>query len=142
MQLSPHFSLAEFTKSYTATRLGLPNVPTQVAINNLTLLCEKVLEPVRAHFGKPIIINSGYRSFELNQAVGGKANSQHRRGEACDLEIAGVPNRELAEWIRDHLDFDQVIEEFCKADDPSAGWIHVSYSSKRNRKQYIKIGDK
>ena len=133
MQLSPHFKLAEFTKSQKAIRNGIPNRPRQNHIAALKLLCEQVLEPVRQHFGKPVFISSGYRSPELNRAVGGSTRSQHRRGEAADFEIPGVGNREVAIWIRDNIDFDQLILEGARRGNPNAGWIHVSCKATGNR---------
>jgi uncharacterized protein YcbK (DUF882 family) len=141
MKLSANFLLKEFTKSSTATRNNIENIPTENVIKNLTAICEHILEPVRAHFGKPVKINSGFRCYELNRLVGGSKNSQHMTGQAVDMEIEGVPNLELAQWIAANLEFDQLIEEFCKPNDPSAGWCHVSYVSlDKNRKQHIKIG--
>lgn len=128
MQLSPHFSLAEMTRSQTASRRGIRNVPGDAEIRALTLLCEKVLEPVRAHFGKPVIVTSGYRSPSLNTAIGGSASSQHCNGEAGDFRVLGESNRAVFEWIWHHLNYDQLIYEFGEA-----GWIHCSYSAHRMR---------
>jgi hypothetical protein len=137
MQLSEHFSLAEMTASATAVRLRDPNQPGPAAIAALQLLCAKVLEPVRVHFGKPIRINSGYRSERTNAAVGSSETSQHRRGEAADIEIEGVSNAVLARWIHDNLVFDQVILEAHRAGDPNSGWVHVSYRAGRARKSVL-----
>jgi hypothetical protein len=137
MKLSEHFSLAEMTASATAARLRDPNQPGPAAIAALQLLCTKVLEPVRAQFGKPIRINSGYRSERTNSAVGSSETSQHRRGEAADIEIEGVSNAVLARWIRDNLVFDQVILEAHRAGDPNSGWVHVSYRAGRARKSVL-----
>ncbi len=139
MKLSPHFTLLELTKSDTATRLGIDQTPPEAVLENLRRLCVKVLEPVRAHFKRPIRINSGYRSPALNKAVNGTKNSQHLMGYAADIEISGVSNLELGNWIRKNLDFDQVIFEFCKKNDPSAGWIHVSFVGEANRKAVVEI---
>ncbi|MDO8800028.1 D-Ala-D-Ala carboxypeptidase family metallohydrolase [Phenylobacterium sp.] len=122
-QLSPHFSLSEMT----VTGTGLPNVAPSQAIASLTALCVNVLEPIRAHFGKPVQVNSGYRGPAVNRAVGSKPTSQHAKGEAADIEIPGVSNLALARWIAANLKFDQLIAEAVKANDPSAGWVHVSY---------------
>ena len=103
----------------------------------MTRLCINVLEPIRAHFGKPIKIKSGYRCPALNKAVGGSANSQHLLGEAADIEISGVDNADIWRWIDENLEFDQVIAEYLKEDDGSAGWIHVSYNHYDNRKEAI-----
>lgn len=135
--LSPHFSLAELTKSQTAIRKGIPNVPGPAAVVRLRALCGAVLEPVRAHFGRPLIVGSGYRSPRLNRAIGGAAGSQHCRGEAADIEIAGVPNGDIAAWIRDHLAFDQLILEAYTPGEPASGWVHVSYRAQGCRAECL-----
>lgn len=129
VQLSPHFKLAELT----VTQQPFANVPGPAEIAALTALCVHVLEPVRKHFGKPVRVNSGYRSDRVNRAVGSSRTSQHRRGEAGDIEIDGVPNAELACWIRDNLAFDQVILEAYHPGQPNSGWVHVSYSGRSKR---------
>ena len=137
MQLSKHFKLEEFTKSMTATRRGIDNTPGAGDIKNLENICYEILEPVRAKFDKPITITSGYRSEELCEAIGSKATSQHAKGQAADFEIAGVSNLEVALWIQNNCDFDQLILEFWKDDDPNAGWIHCSFNDGSNRKQVL-----
>jgi zinc D-Ala-D-Ala carboxypeptidase len=138
MNLSANFTLKELTKSETATRLGLDNTPNTEALENLKLLCEKVLQPVRDHFGKSVTVNSGYRSPESNAAVGGSKTSDHCKGQACDLEIDGIPNPELAQWIMDNLDYTQLILEFyTPGGDPNAGWVHVSYDPNNLKKQEL-----
>jgi len=137
MKLSGHFSLAELTKSQTATRKGIDNQPTLDHIENLTELCTQVLEPTRRNFGKPMVISSGYRSEELCEAIGSSKNSQHAKGEAADFEMFGVDNKELAKYIKNNLVFDQLILEFYNPDDPSSGWVHCSYSKEENRKQSL-----
>ena len=137
MKLSGHFSLAELTKSQTATRKGIDNKPTLDHIENLTELCTHVLEPTRRNFGKPMVISSGYRSEELCEAIGSAKNSQHAKGEAADFEMFGVDNKELAKYIKNNLVFDQLILEFYNPDDPSSGWVHCSYSKEENRKQSL-----
>lgn len=139
MRLSPHFTLAEMTKSQVALRRNIRNVPGKREIENLRRLAQNVLEPVRAKFGRPFSPSSGYRSAALNAVVGSKPSSQHVRGEAVDFEIAGGPNPELAEWIRDHLAFDQLILEFHQRDEPASGWVHVSLKEKHNRGQALTI---
>lgn len=131
--LSKHFTMAEFTRSQTAIRRGINNRPTPAHLEAMKLLCERVLEPVREHFGKPVRITSGYRSAALNRKIGGSQTSQHSRGEAADFEIPGIDNRTVAKWIRDNLRFDQLILEGAKRGDPNAGWIHVSYRGDRAR---------
>ena len=116
MQLSKHFSLKEMTKSMTATRKGIDNTPGAGEIKSLGDLCYEVLEPLRAHFDKPVTITSGYRSEALCEAIGSKKTSQHAKGQACDLEIFGVPNIQTAYWLQANVDFDQLILEFYDKD--------------------------
>ena len=138
MQLSEHFNLKEFTKSETAIRKRIDNTPNLEHTNNLKIVCEKILEPVRKHFGKPVRINSGYRGPALNTAVGGSAKSQHCNGEAVDFEIDGLANPELAKWVAENCDFDQIILEFYDPKEgPNSGWVHASYSKGKNRKQKL-----
>ena len=138
MQLSKHFKLEEFTKSMTATRKGIDNTPGAGEIKNLENLCYEILEPLRAKFDKPITITSGYRSPQLSEAIGSKSTSQHCKGMASDIEIFGIPNIQTAYWIQANCDFDQLILEFYKKDDPAGGWVHVSYNEKgANRKQVL-----
>ena len=137
MQLSKHFKLEEFTKSMTAIRKGIKNEAGSGEIKNLTDLCYGVLEPVRAKFDKPIIVTSGYRSEELCEAIGSKKTSQHAKGQAVDFEIAGVSNLQVALWLTNNVDFDQLILEFWKEGEPNSGWIHCSYKEGSNRKQVL-----
>ena len=140
MQLSKHFTLQEFTKSQTATRLGLKNQPSPEHIVRLEALCENVLEPVRVFFNIPFSPSSGYRSPELCKAIGSKPTSQHARGEAVDFEVPGLSNRDVAQWIVDNLNFDQLILEFYEEGDPNSGWIHVSYvDGDKNRKEVLTL---
>lgn len=137
-RLSKNFTLEELTKSQTALIWGIDNTPSEEEIERLQLLVDNVLQPVRDHFGRPVTINSGFRCLELNRALKSKDTSQHRRGEAGDIEVPGISNIELARWIADNLEFDQLILEFYSEDDPSAGWVHVSYV-KSNRKSLLTI---
>lgn len=138
MNISKNFTLTELTKSEAASRKGLNNTPSPTEITALTELCENILEKIRDHFGKPIKINSAYRSQKVNTAIGGASTSQHCRGQAADIEITGVANAELAEWIVKNLDFDQVILEFYTQGIPDSGWVHVSYVAKgKNRKSIL-----
>lgn len=130
MKLSKNFSLSELTKSQSATRLGIDNTPTMTVIDNLQLLVDNVLQPLRDALDKPITVSSGYRSPDLNKAIGGSPTSDHTRGQAADIEVAGMSNKDLAEHIRDTLKFTQLILEFPSRNDPSAGWVHVSYNPK------------
>jgi len=136
MQLSKHFTLEEMEKSQTATRKGIKNKAGSGEIKNLGDLCYEVLEPVRAKFDKPVTITSGYRSPELSEAIGSKSTSQHCKGEAVDMEVIGVSNLQVALWIENNLDFDQLILEFWTGE-ANSGWIHVSYKDGSNRKQVL-----
>ena len=142
MQLSKHFTLEEMEKSQTATRKNIKNKAGAGEIKNLGDLCYEVLEPVRAKFDKPITITSGYRSPALCEAIGSKATSQHTKGEAADFEIAGISNLQVAYWIQSNTDFDQIILEYWKQDDPNAGWIHCSFKEGSNRKQVLTFDGK
>ena len=136
MRLSENFTLAEFTKSQTATRRGIDNTPEGEHMEAAKALFENVVQPVRDQFGVTVI-NSGYRGPELNEAVGGSSNSQHCKGEAVDIECPGTANYELAKWIEDNLDFDQLILEFYTPGIPDSGWVHVSYKPEGNRKSVL-----
>jgi zinc D-Ala-D-Ala carboxypeptidase len=136
MKLSENFTMAEFTKSQTAERKGIDNTPEGDHLDAAVSLFENVVQPVRDHFG-PTVINSGYRSPELNEAVGGSSRSQHCKGEAVDIEVPGVPNAELAVWIRDNLEFDQLILEFYTSGIPDSGWVHVSYKADGSNRRSI-----
>mgnify|MGYP006239876589 FL=1 len=141
MKLTENFTLQELIKSQTALRKGINNKPASPDIVvNLQTLCEKVLQPVREHFGKPVTVNSGYRCTKLNKAIGSSSKSQHTKGLAADIEIPGVSNKELAEYIESNLPFDQLILEFYNGVDPNSGWVHVSYvDDDKNRKQTLTI---
>jgi zinc D-Ala-D-Ala carboxypeptidase len=137
MNLSANFSLHELTKSETALRMGFDNSPDDEATENLRLLCEKVLQPVRDHFGKGVKVNSAYRSPESNAAVGGSKTSDHCKGMAADIEIPGVANAELAQWIMDNLEYTQLILEFYTPGIPDSGWVHVSYDPANLKNQEL-----
>lgn len=141
MMLSEHLDLIEVTRSETAKRKNVSNQPTPEHTENLKKLAENIFEPIRKHFNKPIFISSGYRSKELNTAIGGSLTSQHCKGEAIDIDMdgssGGVTNAMVFNYIKDHLNFDQLIWEFGNATAPD--WVHVSYSSSgRQRKQILK----
>jgi zinc D-Ala-D-Ala carboxypeptidase len=141
MKLSEHLDLSEVTRSESAKRKGISNMPTEAHIANFKLLAEKIFEPIRTHFRCPIIISSGYRSKELNAAIGGSLTSQHCSGKAIDIDMDGTPNgvtnRMVFDYIKDNLDFDQLIYEFGDSNNPD--WVHVSYeSSGKQRKQILK----
>jgi hypothetical protein len=139
MKLSEHFALSEFLYSKIADRNGIDNTTSdQQIIDNLTLLCMNVLEPIRNKFGV-VHISSGYRCLQVNRILKSQDTSQHVKGEAADLYVDTASKLELARWIRDNLTFDQVILEFVNPSIPSSGWVHVSYSRTRNRKQALTI---
>jgi len=137
MKLSANFTLSELTKSQLATRHGIPNEPKPDHIDNLKALCINVLQPIRSEFEKPVIISSGYRSPELCIKIGSSINSQHAKGEAADFEIHSVSNHDLAVWIKNNLEFDQLILEFHNKEEPNSGWIHCSYSTTENRNESL-----
>ena len=138
MKLTENFSLTELTKSQTAERKGIDNTPSPTHQENLKSLCTAILQPVRDHFSQVVTISSGYRSPELCTAIGSKTTSQHARGEAADFEIFEISNKELADYINENLDYDQLILEYWKEEDPNSGWVHCSYTSEGNRKQYLR----
>jgi zinc D-Ala-D-Ala carboxypeptidase len=136
-QLTKNFSLAELTKSETALRHDMDNTPGPVEIANLTELAGKVLQPVRDHFAKGVKVNSGFRHPDVNAKVGGSKTSDHCKGQAADIEIPGVANAELAEWVKDNLEFTQLILEFYTPGIPDSGWVHVSYDPANLKKQVM-----
>ena len=138
MQLSKNFNLVEMTKSQTATRKGIDNTPSAEHQGNLQSLCMHVLQPIRDHFSQVVTVSSAYRSPELCLAIGSKTTSQHAKGEAADFEIFGVSNKELADYINENLEYDQLILEYWTESDPNSGWVHCSYSEGNNRNQYLK----
>ena len=137
MNLTKNFTLAEMTKSETALRLGLDNEPNEQQLAALTTLCEKVLQPVRDYYGMGVKVNSALRTLPVNRAIGSGDSSHHVRGMAADIEIPGIPNAELAEWIAEHLEFTQLILEFYTPGVPDSGWVHVSYVPEDLKKQVL-----
>ena len=138
MKLSDNFSLIEFTKSQTAERKGIENTPNELHTIAMEALCHNILERVRSAFAKPVMINSGYRSPALCEAIGSKSTSQHCNGEAADIEIYGVSNYDLAKYIENNLNFDQLILECWDGIEPNSGWVHVSYvDDTTNRKDVL-----
>tara|TARA_R100001129_G_scaffold53690_1_gene36854 strand:- start:228 stop:707 length:480 start_codon:yes stop_codon:yes gene_type:complete len=131
MKLSKNLSLAEVTKSITAKRLGINNVPDdEWIVENLKSIAEHIFQPLRNAFGCPIYVSSGYRSPELNRAIGGSLRSQHMEGRALDLDAdvyGKCTNSEIFNWIRENVEFDQMVWEFGDSDNPD--WVHVSYVS-------------
>jgi zinc D-Ala-D-Ala carboxypeptidase len=126
-QLTTNFSLHELTKSETALRLNMANEPGLVEIANLTTLAKEILQPVRDKYGKGVKVNSGFRHPEVNAKVGGSKTSDHCKGQAADIEIPGIANYELADYIAKNYKFTQVILEFYTQGIPDSGWVHVSY---------------
>jgi zinc D-Ala-D-Ala carboxypeptidase len=140
MKLSTHLDLSEVTRSDFAKRKGIKNMPNPEQTENLITLVNKVFEPIRVHFGVPIFISSGFRSKNLNTAIGGSLTSQHCKGEAIDIDMdgssSGVTNAMVFNFIKDNLKFDQLIWEFGDANNPD--WVHVSYSEGKNRNQLLR----
>ena len=135
-KISKHVSYKEGVRSITALRLGLNNDPSDTHLQNMKLLSEKIFEPLRIYVGGPIKINSFYRGPELNKAIGGSSKSQHCHGQAMDIDdtYGVMSNATMYNWIKDNLDFDQMIWEF--GDDKNPNWVHVSYvdpGANRNR---------
>lgn len=141
MKLSEHLDLSEVIRSESAKRNGLSNMPIEAHIKNLKLLAENIFQPIRNNFRCPIHISSGYRSIELNKAIKGSLTSQHCTGEALDIDMDGTPNgvtnKMIFDYIKDNLEFDQLIWEFGDNNNPD--WVHVSYESTgKQRKQVLK----
>ena len=139
MKISKHISYKEGVKSNTATRLGLDNTPGDYELGNMTLIAERLFEPLRAWVGGPVKINSFYRSKELNLAIGGSQRSQHCEGRAIDLDdtFGHKTNAEMFYYIKENLNFDQMIWEFGSDNNPD--WVHISYVSEdQNRNRCLK----
>jgi len=138
-RISKHISYKEATFSQTATRKNIDNTPNEEVLCRMKAVAENIFEPLRAHVGGPIKINSFYRSINLNVAIGGAKSSQHTRGEAIDIDdtFGHMSNKDMFEFIKDELDFDQLIWEF--GDDNNPAWLHVSYvSNENNRRRVLK----
>ena len=136
--ISKHISNKEGVYSRTALRRGIDNTPTKDHEKNMVELAENIFEPLRMYVGGPIKINSFYRSPELNKAIGGSSKSQHCNGQAIDIDdtFGRMTNAEMFRFIKDHLDFDQMIWEF--GDDENPNWVHISYVGKENRNRCLK----
>jgi hypothetical protein len=133
-KISKHISYAEGVKSKTASRLGIDNTPDEDQLEAMGVVARKVFEPVRVEYNTPIAVTSFFRSKSLNEAIGGSNTSQHCTGEAIDIDAhiyGGVTNKEIFDYIKDNLVYDQLIWEFGTDDEPD--WIHVSYSKFLNR---------
>ena len=139
MKLSKNLTLAEVAKSATAIKHGIDNKPTGEHLSNLMAIAQKVFQPLRDHFGKPIGVTSGYRSEVLNRRIGGATASQHSKGQALDLDadvFGGLENYQLFHYIKDNLEYDQLIWEFGTEENPA--WVHVSYNASGNRGEVLK----
>ena len=137
--ISKHVSYKEGVYSITATRLGVDNTPNDEQLKNMELGAEKVFEPLREWVGGPVKVNSFFRGLKLNTAIGGARKSQHMKGQAMDIDdnYGNATNAEMYHWIKDNLDFDQLIWEF--GDDDNPNWLHVSYvSPEDNRGRCLK----
>lgn len=136
-KISKHVSYKEATFSQTATRRDIDNTPSEEVLKRMQGVAENIFEPLRAHVGGPIKINSFYRSPLLNTAIGGSKSSQHTRGEAIDIDdtLGNMSNKDMFTFIKDELDFDQIIWEF--GDDENPAWVHVSYVSPENNRRRI-----
>ena len=137
--ISAHFTLSEVTASETADNLHIPNELPQALLPKAKALAEHLLEPIRSQFGVPFSPRSWYRSPRLNRRVGGLKNSQHKQAEAADirLSLSHISNLKLAKWIRDNLNFDQLILEFYDPARPKKSWVHCSCSLSKNRRQRL-----
>ena len=141
MKLSENLDLGELTRSEAAKRNHISNMPTTEHIENMKKLAANIFQPIRENFGVPIFISSGYRSKALNSKIGGSSTSQHSTGEAIDIDMdgssSGVTNKQVFDYIKDNLDFDQLIWEFGNKNNPD--WVHVSYESTgKQRKQVLR----
>lgn len=139
MKLSKNLTLGEVTKSATAIKHGIDNKPTGEHLSNLIEVANKVFQPLRDHFRRPIAVTSGYRSEALNKRIGGSSTSQHCKGEALDLDadvFGNLENWEVFEYIKNELEYDQLIWEF--GDDENPAWVHVSYKRSGNRGEVLK----
>ena len=140
MKLTANFSLDELIKSQVAERKGINNNPSPMQIENLKALAVNILQPIRSQFDKPLIISSGFRCAQLCIEIGSSVHSEHcadNKSAAADFEIPGVDNKELAEWIKSNLEYNQLILEFYRDGEPSSGWVHCSYSTDLNKKQSL-----
>lgn len=134
MNISKHITLHEATTSPTALRLGIKNEPDKEMIEHMVLVAEKCFEPLREWYGKPLKVNSFYRCYELNKAVGGSATSQHVKGQAIDISAGSKEeNKKLFEWCKANLTYDQLINEY------NFSWVHISFALNMNRNQVLTI---
>ena len=140
VKISDHITLKEALRSNTARRLGIENMPDNDTLITMQITAEHIFEPLRNNFNEPIYISSFYRSPELNTAIGGSSRSQHCLGEAIDIDdvYSKANNADFFNYIKDKLEFDQLILEFYRDNEPTSGWIHCSYSSNANRQQSLR----
>lgn len=140
MNISKHITLLEATKSQTATRSGIVNTPNEVQLEAMRLVAEVCFEPIREHFGIPLIVSSFFRCEALNKAVGGSKTSQHCKGEAIDIDADGssVTNKQIFEWAKANLKFDQLINEYPD-ETGNPAWVHISFSKHGNRNQVLTV---
>ena len=138
MKISDHISMKEALRSNTAQRLGIDSMPDNETLVTMQVTAQHIFEPLRNHFNEPIYISSFYRSPELNKAIGGSTNSQHCKGEAIDIDdvYSKASNADFFNYIKDKLEFDQLIWEF--GDDENPAWVHVSYNLGKNRMRILK----
>ena len=161
-KLTKNFTMREVARSQMAARHGINNIPSDCVLERAALLAREVLQPIRNHFGKGFSPSSWYRSEQLEKVVAARgyktwlnrrgyqdtadhwdeyfARKQHPLGRAADIEIPGVSNDELFAWVKDNLEYDQLIREFPRQDDPMSGWVHVSFSILENRRESFTIG--
>ena len=148
MKISKHISIEEAIKSQTAIRYGINNYPNDEELANMVLVAQHCFEPLREWYGKPIGISSFFRCKELNRRIGSKDTSQHLAGSVsglnesamdidADIYNNGITNKQIFEWLRDNVEFDQLIWEYGTDDEPA--WVHVSYRLNGNRKQVLRI---
>ena len=136
--ISKHITMAEATNSETAKKLGISNLPNETELANMKLVAEKCFEPIREWYGKPLRINSFFRSTKLNSSIGGSSGtSQHCLGQAIDLSSGNnAENKKIFLWAKDNLTYDQIIYEY--GDDNGCDWVHISYKTTGNRKQTLR----
>lgn len=139
MNISEHIAYEEATRSQTAVRLKIENIPSGEQIECMKIVAEKCFEPMRTYWGTSLKVDSFFRSPALNAAVGGAATSQHLKGEAIDIYAGSLTNnKKLLEWCKANLIFDELIWEF--GDDTGPAWVHISFTAKKhNRQEYLRI---
>ncbi len=139
MYLSDHFHITEASKDALATRLSIDNQPVKALQENLYLVAQNILEPIRDEYGEPFSPKSWYRSAELNRMVGAKPDSLHRQGLAVDIELLGWDNDDFAHWCAEYLEYDRIILEYYNQKDPNSGWVHIQImpDARNHRREFI-----